>query len=722
MMSYISKKFSRLRWLIPFLSAAVMAALLCVLLYGPNLGPLYDFLLRIRSAPPVSQELLIIDSSVSGQELGDDILEPSLLSSVLYTMTELGASTLIIQVPILGLSVGGSAGEEEILYRFDDEFSILSSNIRNLFDGIRTGSVTPRDSERYVGELMELSERGKERLVAALVRRDEEDIASMENAAAFFGHARRPGDLLVQLIRTGEGGRPGVLAASGEYSRARPDRDGVLRRIAPVLTAPDLSVEHIVYSALKSRYDTSNIPLDRNGAIVFELPGREIDFRRIGIFDFLAYDEADRNLKRLLLEGEALGIYRNIYGENRPGILYDYALSIREEPASEEARLLWIETRNRYFESLEDFLFGPAEMDLVMAYEEMLDTESRDSVIRIFAALKTSYGELVELRNNLESALSYSFCILGNSRDVEASALLANSIITGRVVKPGKIGYLLLGSLLTAFLVCFFVKSMSPLSTLITGIFLTLLIAAGFCLIFIFYGLWLDPQVPAAAGATGVLVSFTWALAVRSRHNRHFSLAFGPSVSSACLESLIRAGKPLPSQAITARAIVIAIKQFHKFSSEDSKDPVAKSIFLEKASDIFKKAGGTIVGTEEDLVIACFGSPLEQTFPDNRPIVQRARDLVSEITLHPKCGSWNFGLDIGDCVFTWTAVSGYFAIGMPVQKAKILSQLAGRYQARIVISAAVNKALSVDPAVKKLGALKSKDGSIEEPFYQLVVG
>ena len=233
MVKYLSKLNSWLRCLASFLLAAGVAALLCLFLEGPRLGPFYDFLLSRRPALPISHEILVIDSAIPGLGLGNDILEPGTVSSLLYTLAELRAHTLIIQVPILGLSAGGTAGEEEILHRFDEEFSILSGNIRNLFEGIRTGSVAPQDSPRYVGELVELSERGKERLVSALIRRDEEGIFSMERAAAFFGNARRPGDLRVQLIRAGSPGQPGVLEEAGTYSRVQSDRDGVLRRVSP---------------------------------------------------------------------------------------------------------------------------------------------------------------------------------------------------------------------------------------------------------------------------------------------------------------------------------------------------------------------------------------------------------------------------------------------------------------------------------------------------------
>ena len=791
------KKKSWLRCLTSFILASGIAALLCFLFDGPRLGPFYDFLLRERRSSPVSQDILIIDSSVPGQELGDDILEPGAAASLLYTMTELGGRTLIIQVPILGLSAGGTAGEAEIIDRFDEEFSILSRNIRNLFDGIRTGSVAPADSARYVGELVDLSEKGKERLVSALVRRDEEGIVTMEKAAALFGHVRRPGDLRVQLIRAGEGGRPGVLAERNEYSRARPDRDGVLRRIAPVIRVPEFSegeaaertLEHIIYGALKTRFKSSGIedndtgkflaarngldgkdtviPLDRNGALIFEVPRKGEDFRRIAISDFLEYDEADRMLRRLLSDGEALGIYQGIEGENHPAILYDYALSLRDELVSspeflnEETKLAWIEARNNYFGILENFLYGPIEMNLVSGYETIIASESlaaagltkmtemRDSMIRTFVALRARYNEVMELRNKIETALSGSFCILGtHSTDVEASAFLANSILTGHAVKPGGFRYLLFFSALSAFLICFIIKSFGPVAVLGIGSLLSLFICVCFSLSFIFSGFWLDPLVPTSAAAAGTLVSFIWTLIAGNRYSRRFRLAYGACVSHSLLRSVIRAGRPLPSQAVTARAAVVAIKNSEPAAPGvasgfapgvalgDFQSPHAPPViaFQEKVADLFKKAGGTVIGTDSDLVTVCFGSPLERVFLRSKGKLSpyednihahaapalRAVDFVSEIARRPDCGFWHFGLDLGNCTFAWTDLSGYFALGSPVRKARILSRLAGRYRTRIVISSPVNEALP-DLVVKKLDILKEKDGPGAEPFYKLAV-
>ena len=776
MVKYLSKINSWLRCFASFLLAAGVAALLCVFLEGPRLGSFYDFLLSRRPALPISQEILIIDSAIPGQGLGNDILEPGTVSALLYTLAELRANTLIIQVPILGLSAGGTAGEEDILHHFDEEFSILSRNIRNLFEGIRTGSVTPQDSPRYVGELVELSERGKERLVSALVRRDEEGIFNMEKAAAFFGNARRPGDLRVQLIRAGSGGQPGVLEEPGTYSRVQGDRDGVLRRIAPLLTVPDLSggaamertLEHIIFRTLKTRYESSEIeyiytsgisagwimypmvlalrngpdgtdtilPLDRNAALLFEAPRRGEDFRRICISVFLAYEEADRYLRRLISEGEALDIFRNVDGENRPGFLYDFALTLREELTSsfsvapgngyEEMKQFWIDLRNMYFASLGVFLQGREETALLLTY---METPYFDSIVRIFGALRDKYDEVMRLRNELESAVKFSFCILGSSKDTEASALLANSILTGRAIRPGENFYLFFASLAGAFLICFFIKTLTPVFSLALGVIFSLFIGLGFSISFIISGVWLDPLIPAVACAAGVLLSTTWAAIAKRRFNKRISQAYGPHVSRACLKSVIRAGQPLPSRTIKANATMIAIRCSDPIETGDL---YAKSVleFHKKVFSLLKKTGGTIISTEGNLVIVSFGSPLERMFlNDNEKSLpyensvspaQRAVDFVSGITKNPEYASWEFGLDTGNCAFAWTNISGYFALGASVQRAKAFARMTDRYKVRVMISEAVLEAVPDLPA-KKMGFLKEKDSSKGEPFFSMAL-
>ena len=781
MATYISRKLAWLKCLISVICASGTVFLLSFLLEGPRLSSYYDFLLRQRSSVPVSQELLIID--VPGQEYGEDILEPGAASILLYILTELGARSLIVQIPILGHAAGGTVGEAEIIHRFDEEFSILSRNISNLFDAIRTGSVAPRDSARFVGELVELSEQGMERLVSALVLRDMEGIANLERAAAFFGDVMQPEDVRVMLIRAGDSAeaRAEAMLVEDVYSRVPRDNDGVLRRIAPVLRDQD----HIIFRALKTQFnnleityseagdyissmrtaadnEARHINLDRNGAVLFEIPGSDDDFRRIGISEFLAYEEADRNLRRLLSEAESLNLFRGIDGERRPDFLYDFAFVIREEfSASREfyGRQLWIEARNRYFASLLDFLEGPSELsivselDLIMADEyRNIFTEDyfndaryfesadrRNQIVTYFIVLREAHSELINLREKLEDALFNSFCILGRGSysgtsltNVEASALLANSILTGRVINPFPKLYLQIISIAVALLVCLLIRYTNALPALLLGTALTLLTAVGFSVGFVISGYWLDPLIPAASVFTGVVTTFLWVLSARNRYSKRFRIAYGPFIPKTYLKSIIRAGKPLTTQSHMVRSAVVALTNSEPGIDQSEPQYRTKIVldFQSAASELLKKAGATIIDLEEKTVTACFGSPIERVYLEEKNIqslyndnnfakaapAMKAMEVVSVIVRLPEARHWNFGMDLGNCEFAWSSSAGYFALGETVLKAKVLSRLGERFKQKILISEAMNISLP-DLTTRKIQAFKNKDGTTGEHFF-----
>ena len=203
--------------LLAALCAASAAALgLNYALAGPRLGPVYDFLLKRRPPPPVSREILLINT--------DEIVEGGDVFAVLMALNELEAASVIIEVPVLGSSSVRIGTEEEIRQHFEDEYSLLGANIRNLFEAIRLGSVPPAESPAYVENLVELAERGRDRLTGALISRDEAGPLQAARAAAAFGSVLEARDL-----------RSRPLGESPWYARPRPDPDGILRRVAPLL-------------------------------------------------------------------------------------------------------------------------------------------------------------------------------------------------------------------------------------------------------------------------------------------------------------------------------------------------------------------------------------------------------------------------------------------------------------------------------------------------------
>jgi class 3 adenylate cyclase len=795
--AFITRKKSVLIYFCAFLAAGGCAVLLDYLLAGPRLGPHYDLLLDWRKRPAPVPELLIVDSG--------DLLEGAAAAEMILTLIEMDAAALVIQTPILGFSGERAGSEEEIRSWFEDEFSLLERNIRSLFEAIRTGSIAPAEVRRYVDELVGLTDQGKERLTAALIRQGGAGIARLEQAAAAFGRVYQPGDLRLSSGIS-------MPFGSGSYSRPQRDWDARVRRIKP-LGPP----EHVAYAALKGRFTesylgkagelqflvnatkegTTHIPLDAQGGLLFEPPpaknpgagSPDQGFRRIPMELFTRYMEREQTLQRLLREADKLGIYGALAPERSPVHLVEYAQAQREEflaslgsgpssgPFPAEWKARWLGARKEYFAVLEEFLYGPAEEDLKAGYKTLLASEQLneegverlgallDAISPAFEGLRETYGELRILRDTLSRNLASAIVILGprggpenldadldaggetggrtggmfrlpgrrTYSDSELSFILADNILQGRGIRPVDRRLALLWALLAAGLEILVLVRLRPLLSLGTGLIVSLAWGAGFSGAFVFSGLWLDPLIPFGASLAGTVTVFVLSLLTVRRGARRFLLAYGPYVGKPCLRQLIRAGRPSPAGRIRVQAAVIAVREAGLLAREDRglheapEGAQAAAAFREEVSTLFKRAGGVILGCDGDMVLACFGSPLERIGmgPGRDPYIRysrspalRAAEFAAELA--GQKNQWQFGLDAGECSFAYQPVSGYNAYGRPVVRARILSSLGGRYQARVLISEAVRSQVNHIP-VRRIAALKDQDGSRGEAFYELVL-
>ena len=558
MPAFVSKKLSIVLLACSWCVAAALVLAADHALAGPRLGRLYDFLLGFRSPPPVSGQILLINT--------DEAAEPGDVFSVLMALSEFGASDLLVEVPVLGARAGMAESAAEFTRRIDGEFGLLSANIRSLFDAIRMGLLGPEESPGYVESLVELAERGRDRLNTAIMRGEEDGDARVERAMAVFGRATTAKDLRAQPWAAPEGEIPW-------YSRPRPDGDGKLRRIAPIvprggleralanppaagaLRADGPAAEHIAFRALGRRWTESvkepggagnvlvnrfelgggtsefRFPLDRDGNILFERPGRGAEpggFRSIGLETFREYERAERTMARLLAEAWNLGLYAEIRPERIPTILFERAEYLAErllEVPDAQAKAAWLAARNDYIKSIDEFLYGPSEMILVNGYEitiaamtgEGLDERAidgirhrRNTVIRAFVSMREAHRELLRLRELLAETVEASFCIMsppapGGTDASNASALLANALLTGRSITPGQSLHVILWSLAASIAVLTLVHALGSGATPVVGLAGGLLCLAGFGAAFIVSGYWIDPLISASAVLGGTL-------------------------------------------------------------------------------------------------------------------------------------------------------------------------------------------------------------------------
>jgi len=712
---FISKRLSFALLLLSWCIALGIALLLNYVLAGPRLGPFYDALLDFRTQPPVSREILLIET--------DEVIEPGDMFSVLMTLSEMGASDLLVAVPLLGTGTGLMETGEEFSYRINDEFNLLGRNIRSLFEAIRMGLVSPVESPDYVENLVELSERGRDRLNAAIIRQDEAGSVVAAQAAAVFGRALMAADL-----------RPEPAGEIPWYSRPRPDRDGVLRRIAPVA---DSKVQHIVCHIIKGREIEYDFPLDRDGNILIEKyqPGKN-PFRRLTLGQFRAYDQIGRVLARLLKDAEAMGVYTETMPERIPLHLYDHAEKLKEELLNEPdalKRVDWINARAEYIASLDEFLYGPAEMNLVNGYEELIATEGldavgtarlqilRDDLIRAFADMREKHRELSGLYTVLARELDSSLCIIGPGGATGipvSSALLANALITGRCITPGDSRYIVLWSLVVAFFILACIHRLRPILLFMTGFAISLLCAAAFGFSFIISGYWIDPFIPAAALLGGTVFLAICGFCISYGRMLRFRLAFTGLVNNTMLRRLVRIGRPPLSETLTAQAVIIAVKNAGMSGKADRESPLeaaqSASVFRREFSRIFRRHGALILGIENDVALACFGSPPQRLCGEavTHPAAL-AIPCIRELFNNPLTANWRLGIEAGECSFSWSEETGYTAHGRPMIRARIFTSLAARYAVQAIIGETARKSSGLN--LRKLASLAGDD------FYELPV-
>jgi hypothetical protein len=325
-----------------------------------------------------------------------------------------------------------------------------------------------------------------------------------------------------------------------------------------------------------------------------------------------------------------------------------------------------------------------------------------------------------------------------NPTDAEASAMLANSVLTGRSVIPLADIYLLLWSGGIAFAILFLLRKTRPMFTLVIGSLFILAEALIFSVGFIFTDYWIDPLQPVLSAAVGVFASFFLALRIKRREAKQFRLAYGQSLAPPYLRQVIRAGHPRPGELIKTKAAIITVRQPSLLSGENRENPREGAALLRNFRQAvfrhFSRFGGVFAGAEGDIVMIAFGSPIERVYlnsvksevpyedeikahSNNSPAAKAAGAVMDFVTQTPE-ETWHFGIDTGECAFVWTEPGGYTAFGSPLVRSKILAGLAPRYKARILATTAVIE--KTDGVIsQKLDVLREKSGK-QEAFYKLL--
>jgi class 3 adenylate cyclase len=648
------------------------------------------------------------------------------------------------------------------------------------------GTIPPAETSRFVGTVLELAVEGKDRLVNETVRRGNAGTLELEEARFVLPNTHIADDHSVELARQNVFSRPRTRYPKTLplYSHAELDPDGHLRRVVPFDADDGQDYEHIAYHALKNRFGYTAVAsnaagqflvmekvpglasagdrffaLDKNGAIIVKRLQKEQKFRTIDLVDFIEYEKLDRDIYKILSESTDIGPYGGVSAEKYPSYLWEREREARKElleSADAALKPRWIDARNEYLNALDTFFYAsPVENTLNATFDSLLQDERlsdagrerlitmRDELLGAFWSGRGAYNQFSEIRARLVREVPGSFGILGAaSVDTLASALLADTIITGSMIAPASTRYIFFWSICAAFFCVFIVRVCSPLATLIAGTLLSAAVLAGFSYSFIAGSVWIDPFIPLCGTAGGIFVSMLCSIYLKRSLKQKFTISYGPFITKSYMGRLIRAGYPKPGDYLTARAAIVAVKNPALSALESGKPAAVSSAaitkFRNEVKSLFLKTGAVIAGANGDTVLAAFGSPVERValnflkdemaYDDettsrsaHHPVKKAAGFISDLIGISQEAANWCFGMDYGECTFIWTALSGYTVFGPPAYNARLLAASAYRHRAGVLVSKNCTDNISEALMRKHTAPLPDDDTARDAvEFYELL--
>jgi class 3 adenylate cyclase len=398
----------------------------------------------------------------------------------------------------------------------------------------------------------------------------------------------------------------------------------------------------------------------------------------------------------------------------------------------------------------------------LIASEELEDsvkdqlTSMRDSLIKTFRECRNAHDAVADFREKLELQLGGAFCILGplgtvqsswglgssgNPGETETAAIFANTFFTDTVITPVDDIQIVFWIFLWVFFLSFFIRNINAVATTLLGIIASVLSVVFFSSLFVYWDLWIHPVIPAASLLFAAFVSLIMGLIFKRRLSLELRRAYSPYVSASALKKIVKRTGPEPWETITAYAAIVAVRSRSVHTSESKDSPVISALavrtFRDEVSQLWKDAGAVIIGGDGDLVLAAFASPLERSALWNAGIAHqymnnvddagkvnpadKAISAVMEI-LKRKIDNdgWSFGIDIGECAFTYSDASGYSAFGHAVVKARLLSSLCHKYQEKVLISENVKTQTGTAIETRQLDTLVERELGTKELFFALV--
>jgi hypothetical protein len=337
--------------------------------FGPGI---YEALRVFR--PPITPipGILVIETeggNESAPGTGKPLWNMSDMAEALLVLKEMEAGYAILDLPFSGEAFQGNTStlaRNELQKAFDREFSRIDDNVRSLFDAIRTGSIRPRDSSRYVTELIGTIDKGKTRLLDLFERSGHGDDLRLAKAMVFFGKTYIAMEIVPATAT--DSAAPGPAGSEGEVERLILRKQAIRRAttagdkspaVGKILTAPPVLLE----TAAGGGFTGNGV--DPDGIRLSMLPVVEYRGRRLAqvalaaLLDRLGDPIIDLEKERIILRNVKMpgAIVQDIDIPltDDARVLIEWPASDRDAAGTGFRRIAWGDLR-RYGSSEEEFL------------------------------------------------------------------------------------------------------------------------------------------------------------------------------------------------------------------------------------------------------------------------------------------------------------------------------------------------------------------------------
>ncbi|MBU1080936.1 MAG: hypothetical protein KKB59_10660 [Spirochaetes bacterium] len=670
-------------------------------------GRLYSESAALREAVTPDQSILLIEASAA-----EGAMDTAAWAEILTVLQELGADKV---VSLLRMDAGAAPGalsserRSSLESRFAQEFSRIESNVANLFEAIRLGSVRPKDSARFVDELLALVAESGSGLLSEVVDGGDAGLEALERARATFGP-----------------GRIGVDAGSVGFE------------------APEYL----------------------RGYAVAELPsplGGELPFPRLGLGLLSDYSELDARLYRAFAAMEREGYLGASDPGSRPVAMYEHARGLRRDMMAlpgEAATRAWREARATYLRSASEALAPGAEAGLLSGFDGLLASEGLDeagtesaramraAAVDSFADARGLLASLQPMRARLKDAVGGSVCVLGAAPDplrppesiwlrptpAESAAAFVNAAMTGRFVYvpsgTARGAWVIAAGLVSAAALA--ASALAPFglaASAAIGLASVAASAAFYLVLFKASGVWVNPAYAAAAVAAGAALAIGAEAVMNAARAASIRGEAGARMPAAVVGAIVSGKADAPGGLTNAGAAILAIRHIGASVGPEAEDSRSRAAslrdFHEAAAREITRGGGIVLGAEDFIVVAGFGTPLARAAAPRlagSPSDQAVKAAFAiALSSDPAIRAWRIGLDFGECSYFRSAITGYCAVGRAVSYARILSGLASKYGGGVLATDDFVAEAGGSVEARRLDSLVQKASGAEEAFYELIV-